>query len=115
MVLISRRLRQGPNRTQVALEGAHHPTRRNIVATNMDPATGARWLPFVATLFFWIWFPKRLATADDVLGQRVGASRFADDGSPSMEMMRARPELPVVSGPASSTSPAPPSRTRSQG
>ena len=60
MVAISRRMQQNPNRVQAAVELAYDPTRNNIAGGNMDAATAARWFPFVATLFFWIWFSNVL-------------------------------------------------------
>ena len=60
MVAISRRMQQNPNRVQAAVELAYDLTRNNIAGGNMDAATAARWFPFVATLFFWIWFSNVL-------------------------------------------------------
>ena len=56
MVWISRRMQQKPNRVQTAVEVAYDLTRINITGGNMDAATATRWFPFVATLFFFIWF-----------------------------------------------------------
>jgi F-type H+-transporting ATPase subunit a len=56
MVWISRRMQQKPNRVQTAVEVAYDLTRSNITGTNMDASMAAKWFPFLATLFFYIWF-----------------------------------------------------------
>jgi F-type H+-transporting ATPase subunit a len=56
MVWISRRMQQKPNRVQTAVEVAYDLTRTNIAGTNLDQRMALRWFPFVATLFFYIWF-----------------------------------------------------------
>lgn len=56
MVWISRRMAQKPNRVQTAVEVSYDLTKNNIAGGNLDPATAARWFPFVAALFFFIWF-----------------------------------------------------------
>jgi F-type H+-transporting ATPase subunit a len=56
MVWISRRMQQKPNRVQTAIEVSYDLTKNNITGGNLDPATAARWFPFLAALFFWIWF-----------------------------------------------------------
>jgi F-type H+-transporting ATPase subunit a len=56
MVWISRRMAQEPNRVQTAIEVAYDMTKNNITGGNLDPKTAARWFPFLAALFFWIWF-----------------------------------------------------------
>ncbi len=56
MVWISRRMAQKPNRVQTAIEVAYDMTKNNITGGNLDPKTAARWFPFLAALFFWIWF-----------------------------------------------------------
>jgi F-type H+-transporting ATPase subunit a len=56
MVWIARRMQQKPNRVQTAIEVAYDLTKNNITGGNLDPATAARWFPFLAALFFWIWF-----------------------------------------------------------
>jgi F-type H+-transporting ATPase subunit a len=56
MVWISRRMEQKPNRVQTAIEVAYDMTKNNITGGNLDPKTAARWFPFLAALFFWIWF-----------------------------------------------------------
>jgi F-type H+-transporting ATPase subunit a len=56
MVYIAKRMQERPNRVQTAIEAAYDLTFNNIARGNMDPATALRWFPFVATLFFFIWF-----------------------------------------------------------
>jgi F-type H+-transporting ATPase subunit a len=56
MVWIARRMQQKPNRVQTAVEVAYDMTRNNIAGTNLDHQMVLRWFPFVATLFFYIWF-----------------------------------------------------------
>ena len=56
MVWISRRMAQKPNRVQTAVEVAYDLTRNNITGGNLDAKMAARWFPFLATLFFFIWF-----------------------------------------------------------
>jgi F-type H+-transporting ATPase subunit a len=56
MVWISRRMAQKPNRVQTAIEVSYDLTKNNITGGNLDHATAVRWFPFVAALFFFIWF-----------------------------------------------------------
>jgi F-type H+-transporting ATPase subunit a len=56
MLWISRRMQQKPNRVQVAIEVAYDMTKNTIAGGNMDTKMAARWFPFLAALFFWIWF-----------------------------------------------------------
>ncbi len=56
MVWIARRMAQKPNRVQTAVELAYDLTRNNITGGNLDSAMAIKWFPFVATLFFFIWF-----------------------------------------------------------
>jgi F-type H+-transporting ATPase subunit a len=56
MVWISRRMQQKPNRVQIAIELAYDLTRNNITGSNLDQRVATRWFPFLATLFFFLWF-----------------------------------------------------------
>jgi F-type H+-transporting ATPase subunit a len=56
MTWISRRMQEKPNRVQMAVELAYDLTRNNITGGNLDPQMAARWFPFLAGLFFFIWF-----------------------------------------------------------
>ncbi len=60
MVWISRRMHQKPNRVQTAIEVAYDLTKNNITGGNLDAPMAARWFPFLAALFFWIWFSNML-------------------------------------------------------
>jgi F-type H+-transporting ATPase subunit a len=60
MVWISRRMEQKPNRVQTTMEVAYDLTRNNITGGNLDPRMAARWFPFLAALFFFIWFSNMI-------------------------------------------------------
>ncbi len=60
MVWIARRMHQKPNRVQTAVEVAYDMTKNNITGGNLDAAMAARWFPFLAALFFWIWFSNMI-------------------------------------------------------
>jgi len=60
MVWISRRMAERPNRVQAAVEVAYDLTKNNITGGNMDPKLAARWFPFLAALFFFIWFSNMI-------------------------------------------------------
>jgi F-type H+-transporting ATPase subunit a len=60
MVWISRRMAEKPNRVQTAIEVAYDLTKNNITGGNMDPKLAARWFPFLAALFFFIWFSNMI-------------------------------------------------------
>jgi F-type H+-transporting ATPase subunit a len=57
---IARRMQRKPNRVQMAMELAYDLTRNTIAGDNMERSLAARWFPFVATLFFFIWFSNML-------------------------------------------------------
>ncbi len=56
MTWIANRMQQKPNRVQLMVELAYDLTRKNITGENMGERMALRWFPFLATLFFWIWF-----------------------------------------------------------
>ncbi len=61
MVWISRRMQQKPNRVQMMVELAYDLTRNDITGGNIEDARLARrWFPFLATLFFFIWFSNMI-------------------------------------------------------
>jgi len=60
MVWISRRMEQKPNRVQTAMEVSYDLTKNNITGGNLDARMAARWFPFLAALFFFIWFSNML-------------------------------------------------------
>src|SRR5205085_3750811 len=60
MIWIARKMAasptERPNRTQTAIELAYDLTKNNITGGNLDGKIATRWFPFIATLFFFIWF-----------------------------------------------------------
>jgi F-type H+-transporting ATPase subunit a len=60
MVWIAKRMQERPNRVQTAIESAYDLTYTQIARNNMGEAAAAKWFPFVATLFFFIWFSNML-------------------------------------------------------
>jgi F-type H+-transporting ATPase subunit a len=60
MVWISKRMQQKPNKVQTAVEVAYDMTKNTIVGTSLDTKMAARWFPFIAALFFWIWFSNMI-------------------------------------------------------
>jgi F-type H+-transporting ATPase subunit a len=60
MVWVARRMRERPNRVQTVVELAYGLTKDQLVGQNMDKGMARKWFPFVATLFFFIWFSNML-------------------------------------------------------
>jgi F-type H+-transporting ATPase subunit a len=60
MSWIARRMQEKPNRVQTMVEVAYDLTKNNITGGNLDPKTAARWFPFLAALFFFIWFSNMI-------------------------------------------------------
>jgi F-type H+-transporting ATPase subunit a len=60
MIWIARRMQDRPNRVQTIVEGAYDLTYTQISKGNMPSETAAKYFPFVATLFFFIWFSNML-------------------------------------------------------
>jgi F-type H+-transporting ATPase subunit a len=56
MVWISKRMQTKPDRVQTAVEAAYDLVFNNIARGNMEPRIARKWFPFVASLFFFIWF-----------------------------------------------------------
>jgi len=56
MVFVANRMQARPNRVQTAVETIYTLMRDNITRGNMDDRMAAKWFPFVATLFLFIWF-----------------------------------------------------------
>jgi len=84
MVWIARRMQAKPNRVQTAVEVAYDLTRNNITGSNLSSEMAVKWFPFVATLFFFIWFsniigylplPTNTQETIDVFG--IGIPAFA--------------------------------------
>ena len=60
MVWISKRMADRPNRVQTAVELAYDLTKNNITGGNLSGNIAVRWFPFIATLFFFIWFSNMI-------------------------------------------------------
>jgi F-type H+-transporting ATPase subunit a len=60
MVYVARRMQARPNRLQTAVEGAFVLMRDNITRGNMDDRMAAKWFPFIATIFLFIWFSNMI-------------------------------------------------------
>jgi len=60
MVWIARRMAQKPNATQTAVELAYDLVDKQITRDNLDEKMSSRWFPFLATLFFFIWFSNMI-------------------------------------------------------
>jgi F-type H+-transporting ATPase subunit a len=56
MVFIARRMQQRPNNVQTAVEAMYDLTNKNITQGNLPADYAPKWFPFIATLFFFIWF-----------------------------------------------------------
>jgi F-type H+-transporting ATPase subunit a len=56
MVYIANRMQARPNRVQTAVETVYAFVRDDITGGNMDDRMARKWFPFLATLFFFIWF-----------------------------------------------------------
>ena len=56
ITFIANRMSREPNKTQMAIELAYDLTRNSITRENMDHKMAAKWFPFIATIFFFIWF-----------------------------------------------------------
>jgi len=56
MLYFANRMQVRPNRTQALVEIAYTFMRDYITRSNMSPEMAAKWFPFIATLFLFIWF-----------------------------------------------------------
>jgi F-type H+-transporting ATPase subunit a len=80
MIYIARRMSQRPNKVQTAIEVLYTLMRDNITRGNMPDSMAARWFPFIAALFLFIWFsnligyiplPTNTHEKVDVLGLEI--------------------------------------------
>jgi F-type H+-transporting ATPase subunit a len=55
MIYLARRMQDRPNRVQTIVETLYTVMRDNITRNNMDASMAAKWFPFIATLFLFIW------------------------------------------------------------
>jgi F-type H+-transporting ATPase subunit a len=60
MTYISKRMEREPNKVQMALEVAYDLTRNNIAKNIPEDKLARKWFPYLATLFFFIWFSNML-------------------------------------------------------
>ncbi|MEX2253243.1 MAG: F0F1 ATP synthase subunit A [Thermoleophilaceae bacterium] len=60
MIWVAKRMEDRPNRVQTVVESAYDLTFNTITRGNMDPKMSVKWFPFVATLFFFIWFSNMI-------------------------------------------------------
>jgi len=60
MLWIAKRMQQKPNRVQVAIEVAYDMTKNTIAGGSLDTKMARKWFPFLAALFFWIWFSNMI-------------------------------------------------------
>jgi len=61
MSFLANRMQREPNKVQMAVEIAYDLTRNNIARGNLNGDKQAlMWFPFLATLFFFIWFSNML-------------------------------------------------------
>jgi F-type H+-transporting ATPase subunit a len=56
MTYIARRMHERPNRVQTGVEFLYIQMRDNITGGNMDAKMAAKWFPFIASLFLFIWY-----------------------------------------------------------
>jgi F-type H+-transporting ATPase subunit a len=82
MIYVAKRMTQRPNKVQTAIEVIYNLMRDNITRGAMDDRMAARWFPFVASIFLFIWFsnligyiplPTNVEHKVDVLGVQVPA------------------------------------------
>lgn len=60
MTWIARRMQQKPNRVQTTVEVAYDLTKNTITGGALSGKLATRWFPFIATIFFWIWFSNMI-------------------------------------------------------
>jgi F-type H+-transporting ATPase subunit a len=61
MTFVARRMQREPNKIQMVVELAYDLTRKNITQGNIpDQTLARRWFPFLAGLFFFIWFSNMI-------------------------------------------------------
>jgi F-type H+-transporting ATPase subunit a len=61
MTWIASRMQREPNKVQMLVELAYDLTRTNITRGNIEgDKLALKWFPFLAALFFWIWFSNMI-------------------------------------------------------
>jgi F-type H+-transporting ATPase subunit a len=85
MLYIAKRMQERPNRVQTAVELTYAFMRDNITRGNMDSRMAAKWFPFIAALFLFIFFsnligylplPTNTEHTIDVFGAHIPAFAF---------------------------------------
>ena len=60
MTYIANRMQREPNKVQMAIEVAYDMTKNNIAGNIPEDRLARKWFPYLATLFFFIWFSNML-------------------------------------------------------
>jgi F-type H+-transporting ATPase subunit a len=60
MTWIANRMQKEPNKVQMAIEVAYDLTKNNISGNIPEDKLARKWFPYLATLFFFIWFSNML-------------------------------------------------------
>lgn len=60
MLYIAKRMTEKPNRVQTGMEVSYELVKNNILGDNLAPGVARRWFPFIATLFFFLWFSNMI-------------------------------------------------------
>ncbi len=60
MTYIANRMQREPNKVQMAIEVAYDVTKNNIAGNIPEDKLARKWFPYLATLFFFIWFSNML-------------------------------------------------------
>jgi F-type H+-transporting ATPase subunit a len=99
MLYIARRMQQRPNRVQTGVELLFTQMRDNITGGNMDNRMAAKWFPFIASLFLFIWYsnligyiplPTNIQEKWDLFGVQVPAfALFAATANVSVPLVLA--------------------------
>jgi F-type H+-transporting ATPase subunit a len=80
MIYVAKRMTERPNKVQTFIEVLYTAMRDNITRGNMDDHMAARWFPFIAALFLFIWFsnligyiplPTNTHEKVDILGVQI--------------------------------------------
>jgi F-type H+-transporting ATPase subunit a len=56
MLFVARRMQMRPNRVQTAVETLYSEMRDRIVRSSMSDSMAAKWFPFIAALFLFLWW-----------------------------------------------------------
>lgn len=99
MIYVARKMTQRPNKVQTFIEVVYTAMRDNITRGNMDDGMAAKWFPFVAAIFLFIWFsnligyiplPTNVEHKVDILGVEIPAfALYAATANLSVPLMLA--------------------------